>query len=650
MAATGFTPVSLYYSATASNVPLAANLVAGELAMNTNDGKLFFKDSSGVVQTMASKGTGSIGGSTTQVQFNNAGALGGSASLTWNGTVLTSSGFSGPHNGTVGATTPATGAFTTLSATGADAAAVFRAIATTGRLVVYPYNSAGTGVVINSMNTAESAYQAMTIQASALGIFANTAVTGTLSSSADATIYGLTVGRGAGAISTNTAVGASALAANTTGVQQTAIGASAGASITTNSYLSAVGYQAAYYMTDTNDAFGRQALYGQSGATGYYNVGVGFRSGYSMTSGNLNTAIGAFALLSNTTASNNTAVGYQAAYTNQTGAQNTDVGMKAGYLGLARIYTTSIGYFAGYSSNGTSNTYMGYASGPNNGTTSVENYNTGIGAQALNGITTGSNNTAVGYQAGYSNTTGATNVFVGYQSGNIATGTQNTFIGPYSGNTMTTGSKNVIIGGWNGSSGGLDIRSSSNYIALSDGDGNLRQIINSAGGTQFNAGISVGGTGPASEGSGVKFPATQIASADANTLDDYEEGTWTPTISAGVTTPSYTVNSGRYVKVGVLVYINLYIQFNSVQTLNGSQLEISGLPFSAIAPSGGNPGGPAITNCGSAFNSSATQPLPIIYPNGTKLTFTKVNGTAFFGTDISAGNFNITIAGCYYAA
>jgi hypothetical protein len=115
MASTGSTPISLYYSATASNVPLAANLVAGELAMNTADGKLFFKDSAGVVQTMASKATGSIGGSTTQIQFNNAGVLGGSASLTWSGTVLTSSGFSGPLNGTVGATTPAAGSFTTTT-------------------------------------------------------------------------------------------------------------------------------------------------------------------------------------------------------------------------------------------------------------------------------------------------------------------------------------------------------------------------------------------------------------------------------------------------------------------------------------------------------------------------------------------------------
>ena len=118
MASTGSTPISLYYSATASNVPLAANLVAGELAMNTADGKIFYKDSSGVVQTMASKATAAIGGSNTQVQFNNSGVLGGSANLTFNGTTLTAAGLAGPLNGTVGATTANTGAFTTLSASG----------------------------------------------------------------------------------------------------------------------------------------------------------------------------------------------------------------------------------------------------------------------------------------------------------------------------------------------------------------------------------------------------------------------------------------------------------------------------------------------------------------------------------------------------
>jgi len=65
MAQTGFTPISLYYTATAATTPTAGNLVAGELALNNNDGKLFYKDSSGVVQTIATKASAALGGSTT---------------------------------------------------------------------------------------------------------------------------------------------------------------------------------------------------------------------------------------------------------------------------------------------------------------------------------------------------------------------------------------------------------------------------------------------------------------------------------------------------------------------------------------------------------------------------------------------------------
>jgi len=85
MAQAGFTPISIYYTTTVSAAPTAGNLVSGELAINIADGKLFYKDSSNVVQTLATKATGTIGGSTTQIQFNNAGALGGSANLTWDG-------------------------------------------------------------------------------------------------------------------------------------------------------------------------------------------------------------------------------------------------------------------------------------------------------------------------------------------------------------------------------------------------------------------------------------------------------------------------------------------------------------------------------------------------------------------------------------
>ena len=93
MAQTGYTPILIYGSGTTGNTPSAGNLTSSsagaELAINYFDGKLFYKDNAGVVQTLATKGTGSIGGSTTQVQYNNAGALAGSANLTFNGTTLT---------------------------------------------------------------------------------------------------------------------------------------------------------------------------------------------------------------------------------------------------------------------------------------------------------------------------------------------------------------------------------------------------------------------------------------------------------------------------------------------------------------------------------------------------------------------------------
>jgi len=55
MAASGYTPISLYYSSTASNTPTAGNLVNGELAINITDGKLYYKDNTGTVQVIASK-------------------------------------------------------------------------------------------------------------------------------------------------------------------------------------------------------------------------------------------------------------------------------------------------------------------------------------------------------------------------------------------------------------------------------------------------------------------------------------------------------------------------------------------------------------------------------------------------------------------
>ena len=70
--------------------------------------------------------------------------------------------------------------------------------------------------------------------------------------------------------------------------------------------------------------------------------------------------------------------------------------------------------------------------------------------------------------------TGTGSSFQGYNTGYFATGNYNTFYGYASGGAITTGSKNTIIGSYTGNQGGLDIRTLSNYLVLSDGDGNPR--------------------------------------------------------------------------------------------------------------------------------------------------------------------------------
>ncbi len=80
---------------------------------------------------------------------------------------------------------------------------------------------------------------------------------------------------------------------------------------------------------------------------------------------------------------------------------------------------------------------------------------------------------------------------------------------------------------------------------------------------------------------GITFPATQVASSDANTLDDYEEGTFTPTVLGSSTagTVGYLSQQGRYVKIGGVVYIDMSVYWNS-HTGTG-QLQVGGLPFAA---------------------------------------------------------------------
>lgn len=81
---------------------------------------------------------------------------------------------------------------------------------------------------------------------------------------------------------------------------------------------------------------------------------------------------------------------------------------------------------------------------------------------------------------------------------------------------------------------------------------------------------------------GVAFPATQVSSAGANTLDDYEEGTWTPVIggSGGTSGQTYSAQTGTYTKIGKLVVAQFYVQLSVEGTITTSA-QIQGLPFTA---------------------------------------------------------------------
>lgn len=88
------------------------------------------------------------------------------------------------------------------------------------------------------------------------------------------------------------------------------------------------------------------------------------------------------------------------------------------------------------------------------------------------------------------------------------------------------------------------------------------------------------GTGAFSTSGQIPFPAAQNASAGANVLDDYEEGTWTPVLggSGGTSGQTYSAQTGHYVKIGKLVFASFNIVFTSKGTITGT-LELQGLPF-----------------------------------------------------------------------
>lgn len=192
-----------------------------------------------------------------------------------------------------------------------------------------------------------------------------------------ATIAGMTFGKGAGSVATNTAVGYNALLVNTTG--------------------------------SGNTAAGYTAL--QANTTGEWNVAVGTYGLYSNTTGSYNVGIGYYALRLNTTGSNNIGIGEEALHSNTTGYRNLAIGSGALYQNTTSGDNTALGYSA-------------------LGSNTTGSNNTGVGSGAISSNSIGIGNTASGWSAGADITTGSNNSIYGSNSGKgITTGSNNTVIG-----------------------------------------------------------------------------------------------------------------------------------------------------------------------------------------------------------------------------
>ena len=212
------------------------------------------------------------------------------------------------------------------------------------------------------------------------------------------------------------------------------IGDEAGTALTTGDGVVAIGFEALKTedANGTTTAIGYQALKVQNAGAESNNTAVGYQAGLATNTGVFSTFIGSKAGTANTTGQN-TFVGGQAGQGNTDGTNNLGIGVNALQSNTTGDFSVAIGHFALQTQNIT------------NG---AAGYNTAVGHNAGNDITTGTNNTIIGANAGDAMTTGASNTFVGISAGGVGvvTGNNNVGVGNSAGNNITSGASNTCIG------------------------------------------------------------------------------------------------------------------------------------------------------------------------------------------------------------
>ena len=159
-----------------------------------------------------------------------------------------------------------------------------------------------------------------------------------------------------------------------------------------------------------------------------------------------------------------------------------------------------------------------------------------------------------------------------------------------------------------------------------------------------NVNVPLGNVVMGTSGKGIDFSATASGSGTMTSelLNDYEEGTFTPTISSGATAVTFSTQDGKYTKIGRLVTVFIRL-VTTAATRNGSQFIISGLPFSAVTDGSG-----VIAYNSSGFISTAGGNKPNLLIGGADINFFTSSGGNFVGTAIAADVFEVRLTATYY--
>jgi len=434
--------------------------------------------------------------------------------------------------------------------------------------------------------------------------------------------------------SSNTAIGRGSLSGTVDGVSNVAVGA----------WSMGTGDAGNY-----NVAVGAECLVDVTGAS---NIGIGFQTLLDLTSGNQNIAMGHWSCKSMTGGeTDNIAIGVESMSAvdetdnSRTADDNIAIGTQTLQSGILASGQDLIGNIA-------IGSHALNSTGTNGQTGTIA-----IGFDALTALTSGSGCTAVGYQSidandeglgltafGYqslSAQTGATNgttaighralhqnnanvtndysVAVGFESGdNQTNGYQNTFLGATTTGNDTSAVNQTVIGYH--TAGQAD-----NSVTLGNDAVTAVYMADDSGATVYC--------------SGVNFPDTQAASGDANVLDDYEEGDWTPLLTDGSNNATSDGNTGgTYTKIGRQVTVVGRLATSSLGSVSGA-VQINGLPFT----SGNDQKYKSVGNIGLGLNLNVTAGYNIdgyIPANGATLLLyindAATGGTAMTGAEWSA--------------